>query len=172
MVKIGLQFQAQLENVTGLKPEDDEFRWYLKLKCNSCGDVPKNWQYVNQTESSDLKGGRGSANAVIKCKLCSRENSIDIIKDSFSSYDFADSGKFKTLVAFDCRGLEPVDFSPRNGWTCKGYLAAEDNDGEEGKEGSDFNDVDLAEEEWADYDEKIEESTMISEMKSQFVKMK
>ena len=26
-----------------------------------------------------------------------------------------DSNKFKTMVAFDCRGLEPVDFSPRVG---------------------------------------------------------
>ena len=34
MVKIGLQFSAFLENVTDLKPEDEEFRWYLKLKCN------------------------------------------------------------------------------------------------------------------------------------------
>ena len=26
------------------------------------------------------------------------------------------NNKFKTIVVFDCRGLEPVDFSPRNGW--------------------------------------------------------
>lgn len=24
-----------------------------------------------------------------------------------------DSGQFKTVVAFDCRGVEPVDFDPR-----------------------------------------------------------
>ena len=24
-----------------------------------------------------------------------------------------DSNRFKTMVAFDCRGVEPVDFSPR-----------------------------------------------------------
>ena len=29
-------------------------------------------------ESQPLKGGRGSASLVIKCKLCSRENSIGI----------------------------------------------------------------------------------------------
>ena len=40
------------------------------------------------------------------------------------------------------------------------------------KAGSTFNDVDLAEGEWADYDEKIEESTMISEIQSKFIKMK
>ena len=29
--KIGLQLSAQLENVTNLKPEEDDFRWYLKV---------------------------------------------------------------------------------------------------------------------------------------------
>ncbi len=36
--------------------------------------------------------------------------------DSLASYNFADSNKFKTIVVFDCRGVEPVEFSPRNGW--------------------------------------------------------
>lgn len=37
------------------------------------GIVLCEWQ-----ESQPLKGGRGSASLVIKCKLCSRENSIGI----------------------------------------------------------------------------------------------
>jgi len=174
MVKMGLQFQAQLENVTELKPEDgDDFRWYLKLKCCSCGQVPEHWQYVTQSESQPLKGGRGQANAVIKCKFCGRENSIDIVAESLASYDHADGGRFKTIVAFDCRGLEPVDFSPRNGWTCLGFKVSEDEEEDESKpSGTVFNDVDLSEDDWADYDEKSEEATMISEMKSQFVKLK
>ena len=49
-------------------------------------------------------------------QLCSRENSIDILPDTIASYDMKDNNKFKTIVVFDCRGLEPVDFSPRNGW--------------------------------------------------------
>ena len=44
-------------------------------------------------------------------------------QDQISSYNFEDgqNNRFKTIVAFDCRGLEPIDFSPRNGWTVKGY---------------------------------------------------
>lgn len=30
-----------------------------------------------------------------------------------------DVGKFKTLVIFDCRGVEPVDFEPKSGWIAK-----------------------------------------------------
>ena len=37
------------------------------------------------------------------------------------SYDMLDNNKFKTIVIFDCRGLEPVDFDPRDGWKSQGY---------------------------------------------------
>lgn len=37
----------------------------------------------------------------------------DIIRDSIKPYCDTDAGKFATIVAFDCRGIEPVDFSPR-----------------------------------------------------------
>ena len=62
------------------------------------------------------QGGRGEANLVSKCKLCSRENSIDIIADSVASYDADNSDSWKTVVVMDCRGMEPVEFSPRNGY--------------------------------------------------------
>ena len=50
-----------------------------------------------------------------KCKLCGRENSIDLVADSVASYDFGDSNSWKTVVVMDCRGMEPVEFSPWNG---------------------------------------------------------
>ena len=44
-------------------------RWYLKLKCANCGEIPEKWQYIDQTEKQPLKGGRGEACAVMKCKV-------------------------------------------------------------------------------------------------------
>ena len=44
-------------------------RWYMKLKCANCGEIPDKWQYVDQMEKQPLKGGRGEACAVIKCKV-------------------------------------------------------------------------------------------------------
>lgn len=38
-------------------------------------------------------------------------------------YTNEDVGRFKTLVIFDCRGVEPVDFEPQSGWIAE----AEDN---------------------------------------------
>lgn len=35
------------------------------------------------------------------------------MKDTIKAYNADDSGHLKTVVMFDCRGVEPVEFSPR-----------------------------------------------------------
>ena len=111
--------------------------YIIQVKCSSCNEQSEKWIYICQTESVEVKGGRGTANLVVKCKLCSREGNMgkikrnpivtnkinkswnnlsvftDIIADSVTSYNDTDDGKFKTVVKFDCRGMEPSDFSPR-----------------------------------------------------------
>jgi hypothetical protein len=87
MVKIGLQFKATTEGITNLKASGEDFRWYLKLRCNSCGSENDKWVYITLLEEQPLKGGRGSANLVTKCKLCSRENSLSILEDSIQPYN-------------------------------------------------------------------------------------
>ena len=102
----------------------------------------------------------------------------------------SDNNKFKTVVVFDCRGTEPVDFSPRNGWKVtdltwpgvgiycvievRGWKETEDEDDEDGgrETGTEFTDVDLTDKEWAEYDEKSDESTLISEFEVNFVTVK
>ena len=101
----------------------------------------------------------------------------------------SDNNKFKTVVVFDCRGIEPVDFSPRNGWTVtdlswpgvesfirnvevRGWREDEDEDDGGRETGTEFTDVDLTEKEWAEYDEKSGESTLISELEVNFVTVK
>jgi len=37
----------------------------------------------------------------------------DIIKESLGAYFADDMPQFKTVVVFDCRGVEPTDFEPR-----------------------------------------------------------
>ena len=51
-------------------------------------------------------------------------------------------------------------------------VQAEDEDDEGRESGTEFNDVDLTEKEWADYDEKSGESTVISEIEVKFVTVK
>ena len=172
MVKIGLQIKACLENVTGLIPEElNIFRWNLKFKCTQCGEIPDHWQYVTLAEEQPLKGGRGHANFLCKCKNCAKYPlSCDIKAETITTYDAKDSNQFKTIVVFDCRGLEPVDFEPRNSWQCKGLKETED--GEVELTGTEFTDMDLSDKEWSDYDEKSSLSTMISEFACNFVVVK
>ena len=55
MGKIGLQIKATLKFVTGLKPDGEEFRYYLKLKCANCREVSDRWQYITLTENQPVK---------------------------------------------------------------------------------------------------------------------
>ena len=78
-----------------------------------------------------------------------------------ASYTEQDSGKKKTIVAFDCRGVEPIEFSPRTGWIAK----ATEN-------GPTFEDIDLSEDDWVEYDQKNNNSVGVYEFESDFIKMK
>ncbi|XP_034038284.1 CXXC motif containing zinc binding protein [Thalassophryne amazonica] len=158
MGKFGLQFKATLENVTNVRPLGQDFRWFLKLKCGNCGEIPDKWQYVTLQESVQIRG-RGSASMVLKCKLCARENSIDILENTITPYNAEDSDRFKTMVQFECRGLEPVDFQPQAGFAAEGAGS-----------GTQFPEINLQEKDWTDYDEKLKESVGIYEVTHQFVK--
>ncbi|KAL5263186.1 hypothetical protein ACHWQZ_G008551 [Mnemiopsis leidyi] len=153
---VELQLRATLVNIESFIAEGEDFRWYIKIKCSNCGEVPEHFVYVSGDESSDVKGGRGTANLVAKCKMCSRENSMSIVEGSVKAYN-SDSEKFVSVVKFECRGIEPVDFSPRTGWVA----TAADS-------GASYTEVDLGEKEWCDYDENEDREVGIYDLSHQF----
>ncbi|XP_058159547.1 CXXC motif containing zinc binding protein isoform X2 [Dasypus novemcinctus] len=158
------------------------------MKCGNCGEISEKWQYIRLMDTVALKGGRGSASMVQKCKLCARENSIGRSGCGHQAlpgwptaswyqtksklmlpvggpdkrciaFGAEDSEKFKTIVEFECRGLEPVDFQPQAGFAAEGVDS-----------GTVFSDINLEEKDWTDYDEKAQESVGIYEVTHQFVK--
>ncbi|OQR78943.1 hypothetical protein BIW11_06073 [Tropilaelaps mercedesae] len=157
MVKIGLEFCANLENLVSISPADDSYVWYLKLKCGCCGEITDNWISLELHEKQSLRDGRGDANIVIKCKFCLRVNTMDILPDTRNPY--SNSDEFQLIVVFDCRGIEPVDFDPREGWVAKT------------EDGRTFTEVDLTEKEWVDYDDKRRQTVGVYEVKSKFRKL-
>lgn len=161
MVKIGLQIKVTLENVEELGPAGPDFRWYLKFTCSNCREVSDKWNYVSLSETFPATKGHGINHYASKCKLCSRENSMTILEDYVKAFVARDQENFQTVAVFDCRGLEPCDFSARKGWIVK----AIDN-------GSKFTDVDLTEGEWADYCQKIEKPVSIYEIEHRFERIK
>lgn len=82
MVKIALQISCILENIDYLKAGDG-FSYFLKLRCMNCGETDDVWHPVCEDDrvQESSRNAKGS-NFLIKCKLCSRENSLDVCEGS------------------------------------------------------------------------------------------
>ncbi|XP_011499048.1 PREDICTED: UPF0587 protein C1orf123 homolog [Ceratosolen solmsi marchali] len=162
MVKIALQLKANLENVESLSPSSDpHFRWYLKFACNNCGEVSSKWNYASLAEETSKQRGSAVNHFFNKCKFCSRENSLTILSDTIAGIKANSCNELKTIVVFDCRGLEPREFVAKDGWVV-----------ETANNGKIFKDVDLSEGEWVDYCDKIGQPVGVYELKHSFKKIK
>nr|CAG8448001.1 9474_t:CDS:2 [Entrophospora candida] len=142
---------AELENVTDVGPSGDEYEWHFKVKCNSCNELNENWVGMNRLSQNEILGSRGTANLVIRCKFCRRESSAQIDPIPTQLYTIENNGKFVKILAVDCRGLELMGFKA-TGVDSKTL----------------FEDIDLTEGIWADYDEKAEVPVGISEIETEF----
>ncbi|XP_058460290.1 UPF0587 protein GA18326 isoform X1 [Malaya genurostris] len=162
MVKIALQIKATLENIEELQTCHPHYAFFVRIKCTNCGEVSDKWHDITEGErvNEDTRNPKGF-NFYMKCRMCFRENSIDIVEGSNVSYMADDSGKMKTIVAFDCRGVELIQFSPRTGWIAR----ASEN-------GTTFEDVDLSKDDWVEYDQKNNTSLGVYEFESHFIKIK
>eukprot|EP00080_Pristionchus_pacificus_P010188 PDM70208.1 50S ribosome-binding GTPase [Pristionchus pacificus] len=155
---LSLDVKWSLVNITDLEPVDhDNFRWHFKVKCTNCGEAKENWHYIIINEEMEVPGSRGNAHLVEKCKLCQRVNTLTIIEDSMKSYSIEKNEEFQSILQMDCRGIEPYEFDPRNDW--KG-IGPESN--------SPFDEIDLTEKEWSEYDEKIQEAVEINSFEFRF----
>ncbi|KAL0094459.1 hypothetical protein J3Q64DRAFT_1714319 [Phycomyces blakesleeanus] len=159
MVKLGLYLKADLENVTELVPVED-YEWHFKVECGSCREVDESWITFNRQDSYDMSGSRGTANLVMRCKFCKRESTAQF-ETNGKVVPYTKSGEFQKIATFDCRGLELVDFSPRESWVAKGI-----------ESDTKFEDIDLLEGEWAEYDDKSNEPVGISDIEIKFKKEK
>ncbi|CAJ0753451.1 21562_t:CDS:2 [Entrophospora sp. SA101] len=148
---------AELENVTDVGPSGDEYEWHFKVKCSSCNELNENWVGMNRLSQNEILGSRGTANLVIRCKFCRRESSAQIDPIPTQLYTIENNGKFVKMLAVDCRGLELVDFEPRMGFKATGVDSK-----------TLFEDIDLTEGIWADYDEKAGVPVGISEIETEF----
>ncbi|CAG8517120.1 4139_t:CDS:2 [Acaulospora morrowiae] len=143
MVRLALYFKAELENVTDVEPGDEDYEWHFQVKCTSCSEVNENWVGVNKLAQNEISGSRGIANFVMRCKFCKRESSAQIDRTSIKPYTIDNNGQFTQIAIIECRGLEFVDFDPRIGFKAKGVDS-----------GTIFENIDLTEGDWAEYDEE------------------
>lgn len=160
MVNYLLKISAELENLTDLQPQggcdDPSFNYYFKLKCGNCGEVTPKEVCLCLTDV--VPHGKGSTNLVKKCKFCSREGTVTMITGRGRPLTQIQSqfGHFSPLMVFDCRGVEPLDFSFGSGWQVESI------------EGTKFDGVDLSGGDFAEYDEKGECPVMVSNLRATF----
>lgn len=82
MVKFSLNIKATLEYVEELSTNHPNYSFALKLKCLNCGEVSEKWHDVTESQTFPTKTGKSETHFLAKCKLCGRENSLDIIEGS------------------------------------------------------------------------------------------
>lgn len=80
MVKIALQIKATFENIEELSANSPGYNFLLKIKCLNCGEESDKWHDVN--EEITVETARSQTNFLMKCKFCSRENSMDVLAGS------------------------------------------------------------------------------------------
>lgn len=167
MVLYSLKMKATFQNVKSLYTTD-QYDWFLKMKCSTCGeDSGRGWHAVNAGAEYEPKGKHHSVNFKRKCKLCSQEGTLSIVKDSVKSVtaEAPEQGSsesnvsvvgFSELVQFDCRGLEPVEFMPTEGWIVVTMF------------GTTFENVDFPEKEWVGYDARGKQPAGVFNFESRF----
>jgi len=145
--------------VTDLQPTED-FEYSFEVKCTQCNEIHPKVIKINRKDEYEVAGGRGgTANFVWKCGLCKREASARF-EPSFPTKSYsAENGQLAPLVTLDCRNLEFVGFDPEGTWRCVGT-----------ETGTVFEEVDLSEGEWTDYDEKSKLSVGVSNVKGEWTR--
>lgn len=158
MVVFSLEVKATVDNLETLYTPSD-YIWCVKVKCTGCNEESPYLHPFNcEDEPVEIKGGRGTVNFATKCKFCSREGTLNVVKDSIKKLKFSEKDEYLPLVKFECRGLEPIMFAPKEGWIG------------ETSHGVEFVDIDLKENEWVGYDEEYNKPVGIYDFESRFVR--
>lgn len=162
MVKFYLRAKAELENVTDLHPVDtphSPYEYIFIIECTHCREEHNKPVSINRFEQHDISGSRGEANFVFRCKSCKNEHSALITRTN-NKMTAETSGKWVNILEIDARGIDFKDFVPEGRWECSGA-----------ETGTKFEDVDLEEGEWHDYDENSQGEVAIVEAEWQISRL-
>ncbi|KAF5827838.1 hypothetical protein DUNSADRAFT_18628 [Dunaliella salina] len=121
--------------------------------------------HVSALEQHELPGSKGTANFILKFDKGSKSTASISIVDSKDlkgvlrglTAEDADAGKFVPVAALECRGLEPIGYTPESDWMVEAANSQ-----------TKWDDVDLSEGEWTEYDEKAGEGVGVYKIRSDF----
>jgi len=158
-VLVLLCVKADLESVESLKLAPG-CRFCLDLR-ESGGAETREKVYVDGSEEHELPGSRGTAHFAMKWSKDSKHMaSVNVEKELKGVIQQGvtsdDQGAYVPLVGFECRGIEPIAWHPENEFVVQGVS------------GQTWEDVDLSEKEWFEYDEKSGESVSVTDLDYEF----
>lgn len=164
MVVIALYLKLDLENVQKITIPSD-YQWCFDMKQSNSDELRKN-VFVSAADTYEIEGGIGAgkeAHFVLTWPGSKKSSTLSIVNDSQKVIEAKDSGEWVSVIAFDCRGLEPVHWYPSDGVGWIVHSASSD---------SSFENVILTEDDWADYDEKGEETIGLYSLEHKFEEIK
>uniref|UniRef100_A0A7S2Y364 Uncharacterized protein n=1 Tax=Fibrocapsa japonica TaxID=94617 RepID=A0A7S2Y364_9STRA len=153
MVVFILRVKASLENV-GQMSVVEGTQWCLKIKNPTGTDIREN-VFISDTESYNLPGSRGTAHFTVRwdgARAPAHASLIEVKNVLRPCLTADDSDQWVPVAALECRGLEPIDWSPTENFSV------------ESTGGNNFGVVDLSEGDWADFDDEAGESVSIMEI--------
>mmetsp|Transcript_9959 Transcript_9959/g.11568 ORF Transcript_9959/g.11568 Transcript_9959/m.11568 type:complete len:169 (+) Transcript_9959:78-584(+) len=163
MVFIALKIKADCEGVTKLRAPK-EYPWCLKVRQSDGGEERDNEVFICSLESHDLTGSKGTAHFILKWDGAKKESYINVVEE-VKGLEFgfdSEKNEFQTIAVFECRGMEPF------AWIPKGDMIAEAT----GNKSKTWNDIDLTEGEWAEYDDANDASVQILDIQHKFETIK
>ncbi|KAJ3671180.1 hypothetical protein LUZ60_008606 [Juncus effusus] len=154
MVFYSLDIYAHLGGLSCLQPrggcDDPDFSYYIKMRCDNCGEISPKWSCVILSEKVRLPDGKGDVHLYQKCKMCGKEGTVKMIPGNGKP---CMSGIFQCLMVFECNGsLTPVEFSFGNEWKAQ-------------TSSGDVYEIDLSKGDFAEYDEKEGKHVTFSNLK-------
>mmetsp|Transcript_31322 Transcript_31322/g.88825 ORF Transcript_31322/g.88825 Transcript_31322/m.88825 type:complete len:162 (+) Transcript_31322:246-731(+) len=157
MVLLCLHIKANLENIKSLTLPVGHI-WCVTLQ-QSQGSERRPKVEICENESHEIPGSKGNANFIMKWakddrKVCTIN--IEHVKNYTRAYGEDDNNQFVPIVGFDCRGAEPVDWHPQGGFRI------------ESTGGAVFDNINLEEKEWCDYDDDAGLSVGVYELEWKF----
>eukprot|EP01032_Pedospumella_encystans_P009182 gene9182-10836_t len=149
-----LKIKADLENIKQLIPLPDN-HWELTIQ-SADGCDTKEGVTISKGDVMELEGSRGDANFIMKWPGNKQQAYIKIvdIKGVTGNYTEDQAGKWITVLGLECRGIVPT------AWKVGRDFIAESSGGHF------FEDVDLADGDWAEYDEENDASVSVTNVES------
>ncbi|CAG9329804.1 unnamed protein product [Blepharisma stoltei] len=149
--------KARLDGTRSINPKQN-FRWYFQVRCDRCREINNKEIYLAAEEFHEKAGTPGIFNFAMKCKICENLGTINIINGSIKHYsafttiiiskrcqieDYEEGSReiFKSICQCETRGLVIVSFRIGDGFTVESLT------------NKIWEDVDLSQGDWCEYDE-------------------